>query len=865
MERRVFYFEVIGNVTELVGGNRMRRKIISIIVVVFMCMQALMVYAELPSELTSKKYVEIPVYYGTEQTSIISKELSKTVNGITLKGKAIFYIRAFAYETGDQIKIGSQVNFIGADGKLQQEWWDQNITTDKASVNWPTCDKAYVTVNDDMQFVSKDQNIDETRVVFSMTALGNTFSRATGNIKLDAGFGTLDVVLKAINADNTVLDIFKSSFVGEGNTSQKIFTDPIMVDPGAKVNVNIKGNYLKSQEYVVIKSDTAPTLPLNASTKWEDLGALEKVEPNMWESYPDLLKDKQGYLSTKHYNYKYGEKTTTSVIPPRAETFCYPIGENNVYQLATTGADNQYHSVEGEKAFFGESLTGTTTFTATFIPTQNISYQFSIYCNDYKDKKYVPTLKVTDNKTKNTTILVAGLGGGGSYYHGNQDDKNKGKPYVTTYSFKAGETYTFEGTWFQNTGNDPVPTLYYRTASSMDAQNGWTMIPSGFFNTEKYTGGANKAVKFWGYMVPTGDNFKDGKYNMGSFADDGIYGYIMIDNEKVTFAEDWTLSAPANRTGINKGGLSKDNEIVNVELKKDKVYPIYMEWYEGRPTQKSFIPRYKESGTNVWKDIPQDWFYASADSTPGLVNIAYFDSYVADSVINLPEDPGTYYVAVRVKTELGEDKQVLQGPFKIEKFVPTPPVLTEGTGNKIIPTSVSNISLNTNFTDYAKKIEYSIDISNLAAEKITVGGSTPHDVTLLNFDNTRISARIKSGGTVVDPSNYLLSLVKAAGKTEIKIKFKDDFEVVKGNTQEVQLYFTADCGSGVEADKYTDVFAKVNKAITLSAQVSVSPGYEKAVTNPDGSKTNEIKYDTPEIASNSPTINANYGYIPQIH
>lgn len=844
----------------------MRRRIISIIVAVFMCMQAFIVYGELPSEVTSKKYMEIPVYYGTEQTSIISKELSKTVNGTTLKGKAIFYIRAFIYETGDQVKIGSQVNFIGADGKLQQEWWDQNITTDKASVNWPTCDKVYVTVNDDMQFVSQTQNIDETRVVFSMTALGNTFSRATGNIKLDAGFGVLDVVLKAINADNTVLDIFKSSFVGEGNTSQKIFTDPIIVDPGAKVNVNIKGNYLKAQEYTVIESDTAPTLPLDASTSWKDLGTLDKVEPNMWESYPDLLKDKQGYLSTKHYNYKYGDKTPTSVIPKREDTFCYPIGEDNVIQLATTGSNNQYYSVENEEAFFGDSLTGTTTFINTFTASKDINYQFSIYCDDHKRNKNVPTLKVTNNKTKVQTTLVDGVGGGGSYYHGNEVDGKKGKPYVTTYSFKAGETYTFEGTWFQESGEDPVPTLHYREASNANAQTGWKVVPSGFFNTEKYIGGANKAVKFWGYMVPSGENFKDGKYNMGSFADDGIYGYIMIDNKKVTFAEDWTLSAPANRTGINDGeSSSNDNKVVDVELKKDKVYPIYMEWYEGRPTQKSFVPIYKEAGTSTWKNIPQNWFYASADSTPGRVNIAYFDSYVADSEIKLPKNPGTYYVAVKVKTELGEDKQVLQGPFKIEAFVPTPPVLAEDTGNKIIPTSVSNIFLNTNFIDYAKKIEYSVDISNLATEKITVGGSTPHDVDLLNFDNTVISARIKSGGIVVDSSNYTLSLVKAGGTTKIKIDFEDDFEVVKGNTQEVQLYFTVGCGSEVEADKYTDTFAKVNKAVTLSAQVKVLPGHEKVTTNPDGSKTIQIVYDTTEIPSNSSTINANYGYMPQIH
>ena len=93
-----------------------------------------------------------------------------------------------------------------------------------------------------------------------------------------------------------------------------------------------------------------PPFPDQKDNAWNSLGDIPKVLPNTKEAYPDLI-DKTGYISTRHYNYKYNSTVYgAGSIPPRAETFDYPIGENMVIQTSSLDSQKQYHSTKDQSS-----------------------------------------------------------------------------------------------------------------------------------------------------------------------------------------------------------------------------------------------------------------------------------------------------------------------------------------------------------------------------------------------------------------------------------------------------------------------------------------------------------------------------------
>ncbi|MBU3198423.1 Ig-like domain-containing protein [Clostridium estertheticum] len=160
-----------------------------------------------------------------------------------------------------------------------------------------------------------------------------------------------------------------------------------------------------------------------------------------------------------------------------------------------------------------------------------------------------------------------------------------------------------------------------------------------------------KAMKMWGYFVPK----QTGSYVLGSWSDDGAYGYIMKDGVQQVFVDNWALQAPTDRT---KGTA--------MQLTAGNYYPIYMEWYEGRPTQAAFVPEYKFNGSSSYVPIPENELYSSKTTTPGDIAGAYFGDV---SGISFPAQDGIYYVATKFKSKEGTTSG-LYGPFVIDNTKP---------------------------------------------------------------------------------------------------------------------------------------------------------------------------------------------------
>ena len=77
-----------------------------------------------------------------------------------------------------------------------------------------------------------------------------------------------------------------------------------------------------------------------------------------------------------------------------------------------------------------------------------------------------------------------------------------------------------------------------------------------FFGNSEIGSGANRAVKFWGYIQPN----QTGYYQLGAYSDDGAYGYLIIDNQKTEFVNNWQVQAAFDRTNGNSMKLEKDRK-----------------------------------------------------------------------------------------------------------------------------------------------------------------------------------------------------------------------------------------------------------------------------------------------------------------
>jgi hypothetical protein len=166
-----------------------------------------------------------------------------------------------------------------------------------------------------------------------------------------------------------------------------------------------------------------------------------------------------------------------------------------------------------------------------------------------------------------------------------------------------------------------------------------------------------KALKVWGYFVPQ----TTGNYNLGAWSDDGAYGYLIVDKEKKEFVNDWSIAAPKDK--YNTAAI----HLIGADSGTPHYYPIYMEWYEGCPTQSSFVPEYKFNNGN-FKAIPASELYSSKTTTPGDIAEAYFGDV---SGISFPAQDGIYYIATKFKSSEGSGTTSgLYGPFIVDNTAP---------------------------------------------------------------------------------------------------------------------------------------------------------------------------------------------------
>lgn len=818
--------------------KKIGKRIGAILVTFIMVIQSLLTYAAIPSEVSSKNYKEVKVIYKGRETNSIVKEVYKTgQNGgkkFEIKGKAIFYIRAFVYETGSQCKTGVQVTYIDKNNNEVNDWWDYSNALSKEQVGWPECTDYYVEVLDDLEFVEPSTDPDKTvnptqEMIFSVKErFGGKFKRkTTKEIKLDVGPNFLNIKTEVKDSTNVVKDSYKAVFESDTATKDGVkvlkreYATPLITGLNSKVQVDVdmqNSSLAEAPQYQVktVPLGTKVELPIKTGT-WTSIGTLSGATTKEEITYPDV-DEEAGYLSAFHYDVRYGvaKASKDDNILSHDEIFnnANRLTTEKIKQRAIEDSNNQYSSRPEQGAFFDNSKTGVQTMTANFVAPKSGWYWFAIRTSS-------SAYGTIDGKQfVNEWRSMADQWSAGNYWGGNgwyPKDGDEAKNYYrdssntgsNVFYLEEGSVHTIETKWRHATQNDYRPSLQYKMSSDKISWSGWQLADNKVLMDRNFTGAANKAVQYWGYIRPDAD----GEYNLALYADDGARGWIGVDGKEVYFVDSLKLSDAQNQTLGD----------VSVSLKGEQDYPFYIEWYEGAPHDKALQPRIKlkSEPESAYRNIPDDWYRASKSEEP---TVTLKDVYVSETLskeIILPNIEGQHYVIVKTKDSYGVENQLLVGPIITvvgTEIIEVPPAGTSN-NNNIVPESISNVNAKITYGTDAKKVEYVIDLSNISNVATDNGNKVFKELIQSQLKNAVIEIKDINGKEIIKDGtgNYEKTIVD----NKIIIKIKDSNAIIKnGETHEINIYFPTRLNENVAYFKQT---GNDNTYMKLLESQSTSP------------------------------------------
>ena len=778
-----------------------RHGFLTIIMVMCMILQSTLTYAAatldsngIPTEVSGNEYVEIPI----KQNGKVISSIKQTMQKGTSSGQVVIYVKAYAYKTGNQIKTSTMISYLAADGTMPTEFFDQIGTYSLEEIGWPSCSGFYIEPSKELEFSGPNDNEKRVKVTLK-TSLGDEFYRYT---EKDVAFSTgLDgVVLSTLNGGTDEIDTYSTTLDSSiSNENKKVFDEvmPVKKDSTIKVSLDITASSLsKDPQYQVITSDTEPKLPVTGGV-WEKLADLSSVTSGT-KKYEDLI-ETPNRLTVQHYLYAPGFEKSPAAYGDakrdRAEVFKYPI-DGTIQQSTTLGNNTTYSTQEGDPAFFLTSwISDQTELTATFVPSVSGEYRFCVY----------------SATGAYGTITVNGAK---KVFVDNWNTYNSEQPYYHTnansFHLEAGKEYTVylktrhrsnrdtapcfmyavkpAGGWPQISGNgahsikdNKHTTSCYRAAE----EKLWQIVTPTLLKNQKPSNGSNRAAKLWGFIVPD----VSGEFNFGLYADDGAYGYIVVDDKAEVFVDSFGLSRPTDQ--------SND---VKISIKAGEPYPFYLEWYEGCPNEQALAPRYKEANSGKWKDIPGNWFRPSSNLSVAQIPLAMYEGSILDKEIPIPNTKGEHYIALKVTDKDGTEHQVLYGPFTVaigDDVVELPPTGSKE-NNYVVPESISNVSAKVTYNTPAKKVVYTVDLQEIC--DLQLGGQAVFQT--LDLSKAIIEVTDTSGKEIVSSSStkYETSIVG----NELIIKVKDEEAIINnGESHKINIYFPTSFGSGIVYYKST--------------------------------------------------------------
>ena len=815
-----------------------KRHFFAKLMVFCMLLQTTLVYGEstldvngVPTEVSGNEYVQLNV----KQDGEVIQEIQQTLTKGTETGTVVIYVKAYAYKTGDQIKTSTVITYLTEEGKMRTEDFDQIGTLSQSDIGWPTCKDFYIEVDKPLEFDGPNDN--QRRVIVSFkTSTGKSFYRHTEeNVKFSSAKDK--VSLTALNGGVDAIDNFTTYLdPTKLNSNGKTFdtTKYVKKDSTVKVSLDITSSSLsKDPMYQVITSETKPTLPLTSGT-WEKMGDLSSVKDGI-KKYEDLI-NTPNLLTVQHYIYTTGYDKAPddygSGARDREEVFKYPVN-SPVQQSTTLGSNTTYSTQEGTPAFFLKStISDKTKLTATFVPQVSGNYRFCVYSatGSYgkitingKDEVFVNNFNQYKSRTP--------------YYHRTSYDSfyleaGKSYPiYLETQHKSSKDTapcfmYAIEpaGGWpkINSSGNHSISQNKHTSSCYMAAEEKlWKIVTPDLLKNQNPSNGSNRAAKLWGFIVPK----VSGEFNFGLFADDGAYGYLVVDDQKKVFVDSFGLSSAVNQSNG-----------IKISIKENVPYPFYLEWYEGCPTEQALAPRYREPNSD-WKDIPSDWFRPSSNLSIGKIPLAMYEGSKVDKEIPLLNTQGKQYVILKVTDKDGNEHQIPYGPFSVAVGKEVVEIAPAGTTDKnyIVPESVSNVNAKVTYGTDCKEVKYTINLDNIAGVK--VGGK---DTFKLDLSKAVVEITDKTGKQIITDTNTIYE--KQIVDNIIIIKVKDNNAIThSGEIHQLNVYFPTSFTNDViyfksvtNSNTYMNLIENQSSApVKVNLTISRKPKTREAVIDTD--------------------------------
>ncbi|KMT21292.1 PA14 domain-containing protein [Clostridium cylindrosporum] len=207
--------------------------------------------------------------------------------------------------------------------------------------------------------------------------------------------------------------------------------------------------------------------------------------------------------------------------------------------------------------------------------------------------------------------------------------------------------------FLNNTTNQKV---YYTNSSKKYVTNNvtkyWSLVRDVYLGKDY-----KEASKIWGYIKVA----QTGNYNFQSFADDGLYAYIMVNGEQKEIVPRSMFKVQGN-TGYTYNS--------NLYLDSAKYYPIYIEYFNWGGDASFQMQMKNDNSYKSYAQIPSNWFYPSKTDTPG----EYAESVFAGTGgVQMPTKPGRYYIAYKTYQKNNGNQTVIKtgimGPFIVESIV----------------------------------------------------------------------------------------------------------------------------------------------------------------------------------------------------
>lgn len=703
----------------------------------------------------SKEYVEIPVKdMDGKVTGVLQQTMTK--NGNT--GKVMFWVKAYAYKTAEQIKTGVVITYPAQDGSMPIEFFDQIQTFSLADANWPSCEGLYVQQSEEFRYDGENANQKRIILTFKCGRDGKLFDKdfyrhTEKDVAFSEGLGT--VGLTVLNGGKTAIDYYNATLNPMLLYSNQNIYNPvkkIQLDSKVKVDLNlVLSEKTVNPKYHVIQSDTVPTLPIDSSS-WSELVDLEKVK-NSKSDYLDLV-DRPNYVSVQHYIYAPGYQKSPNEYGldkerDRGQIFKYRIGDF-IEQKATIG--KYYTTKVDSNAFFDKGEVTSTTLKANFVPPTSGKYQLCVRSVEGTKGE------ITVNGKKQLFVNDESVWPNG---------KPQYRTNEATFELEAGKSYPIN-IETKHTNSDQIsPHLMYR----MEDEKEWHIAYPDVLQNQDPSNGASRAAKFWGFIVPD----VSGEFNFGLYADDGAYGYIVADGTEKVFVDSFKITSAKDQSNG-----------VTIEVDKDKAYPFYLEWYEGNPMHEALTPRYKKPEESNWHDIPASWFRPSNDSSVAEDSLAVYKPTGISAEIPLLNTKGDQYVVLEVTDQYGQKHQILEGPLTIPEKKPvtdTSPMNDPGF-NCLVPEAVSNITTMVTYKTACQDVSYSVDLSTIFSQKIS-----GKDLVKLKEGDTWDLATVSKALVVVLEENGTKQFVQAKGEEKESDKYNYD---LVGNKIVVSLKNEAD-------------------------------------------------------------------------